>query len=87
MPYGREVVEQRLIAFLGARFRGHRFQPDDDIFELGIVSSVFAFELVLMLEKEYELELRDEDIEIANFRSPRAMADLVCRKLQGASAA
>lgn len=54
---------------------------DDDIFEVGGVTSLFAIELLTFVENEFGIALGDEDLERDNFRSISALTALVTRKL------
>ncbi|MDO8910159.1 MAG: acyl carrier protein [Pseudohongiella sp.] len=45
------------------------FSDDDDIFELGLVSSLMAMQLVLFVEKTLETRVESEDLDLDNFRS------------------
>lgn len=53
--------------------------PDADLFELGVVSSLFAMELVVHLESTYDIAIVGPDLVMENFRSVQAMAALVRR--------
>ncbi|WP_210589288.1 acyl carrier protein [Streptomyces sp. GESEQ-35] len=54
---------------------------DDDIFELGFVSSVFAMQLVSFVEHEFGITVEEDDLELEYFRSIGALDALVTRKL------
>jgi len=54
---------------------------DDDIFEVGGVTSLFVIELLTFLEDEFSITLEDGDLERDNFRSINALAALVTCKL------
>jgi methoxymalonate biosynthesis acyl carrier protein len=69
-----------LRAFLGTRFPDIQLGDEDDIFELGFVNSLFAMELVLFIERTFAFELPNEDLTLDNFRTVRAMAELVGRR-------
>lgn len=51
-----------------------------DIFELGL-DSVHAMSLVTALQEGFDLELNDDEIDIANFESVEAIARLIGGKL------
>ena len=53
---------------------------DDNLFESGIVNSLFAVELMTFLEKAFAIEVTMDDLEIANFQSISASAAFVLRK-------
>jgi methoxymalonate biosynthesis acyl carrier protein len=71
--------------FLGSRFPDIQLGDEDDIFELGFVNSLFAMELVLFIERTFGFELPNEDLTLDNFRTVRAMAELVCRRTADAA--
>lgn len=45
------------------------FSDKDDIFELGLVSSLMAMQLVLFVEKALATRVESEDLDLDNFRS------------------
>ena len=53
---------------------------DDNLFESGIVNSLFAVELMTFLEKTFGIEVTPDDLEIAYFQSIEASANFVLRK-------
>jgi methoxymalonate biosynthesis acyl carrier protein len=67
-------------AFVSRHFQRIELQDDQDIFALGIVNSLFAMQLVLFIEKEFNLSLANEDLDIDNFRSLNAIMRLIQRK-------
>lgn len=77
---GMAEPSSRIGAFLAAHIRGQNIGVDDDIFALGFVSSLFALELVMFLEREFEIHIDNEDLDLANFRTIRAMSALVANK-------
>ena len=66
-------------SFLTKHIKGYNVQDDDDIFALGLVSSLFTMQLVLFVEQEFEFEVSGDDLDIANFRTVNAIAALVER--------
>ncbi|MEH1906176.1 MAG: acyl carrier protein [Nostoc sp.] len=59
----------------------HDLQEDEDIFNLGFVNSMFAMQLVLFLEQEFQINIENEDLDFDNFRTINAMASFLDRKL------
>lgn len=45
------------------------FSDEDDIFALGLVSSLMAMQLVLFVEKTLAIRVESEDLDLDNFRS------------------
>jgi methoxymalonate biosynthesis acyl carrier protein len=68
----------RIRSFLGGRLPGE-LADDDDIFETGLVNSLFAMQLVLFVEQEFAIEISNEDLERDNFRTVNSITGLVER--------
>jgi methoxymalonate biosynthesis acyl carrier protein len=52
---------------------------DVDLFAAGLVSSLFALELVVHLESTYAIAVPPEELKLDNFRTVTAMSELVVR--------
>ena len=50
---------------------------EDDIFELGLVDSLFAMQLVTFVESAFSIAVERDDLDIANFCSISALAAFV----------
>ena len=72
--------KSKIREFLTRFFRNRDVGDDEDIFALGFVNSLLAMQLVNFLEKEFGIQVADEDLDLDNFRSITAMATLVERK-------
>lgn len=66
--------------FLAQYFRNHKLKDDEDIFALGFVNSMFAMQLVLFIEKEFQVSIENEDLDLENFRTIDAIVSLLERK-------
>lgn len=75
-----DQMQAKIREFLARFFKGHDLQPEEDIFALGFVSSLLAMQLVAFVEKELGVTVADDDLDLDNFRSIRAIADFVARK-------
>lgn len=53
---------------------------DFDIFEAGIVNSLFAIELMTFLEKTFSIKVTMDDLDMENFKSVNATSEFVRRK-------
>ncbi|MFJ9648676.1 phosphopantetheine-binding protein [Streptomyces sp. NPDC004244] len=71
----------RIAEYLSRFFPVHGLKDDDDIFELGFVSSMFAMQLVSFIEHEFGITIENEDLELEYFRSINALDAFVTRKL------
>jgi methoxymalonate biosynthesis acyl carrier protein len=53
---------------------------DDNLFESGIVNSLFAVQLMTFIEKTFGVEVGMDDLDIDNFKSVNATSAFVARK-------
>ena len=53
---------------------------DFDIFDAGIVNSLFAIELMTFLEKAFRIKVTMDDLDMENFKSVTATSEFVRRK-------
>ncbi len=53
---------------------------DDNLFESGIVNSLFAVQLMTFLEKSFNIEVTMDDLSMENFESVNATSSFVERK-------
>lgn len=75
-----DQTQEKIKEFLSRFFKNHDLQPDEDIFALGFVNSLLAMQLVAFVEKDFGIRVEDEDLDLDNFRSINAIAQLVQRK-------
>jgi acyl carrier protein len=81
-----DETQVKIKEFLSRFLKSHDLQLDEDIFALGFVSSLLAMQLVAFVEKEFGIQVEDADLDLDNFRSIRAISDLVARKSAPATA-
>jgi acyl carrier protein len=75
-----EKILSPIRRFMAGSFSGRDLADEDDIFALGFAYSLFAMQLVNFVESQFGIEIDSEDLEMTNFRSIRAISDLVERK-------
>ncbi|MEV7046524.1 acyl carrier protein [Amycolatopsis sp. NPDC051061] len=76
--YTADLVAAQVQAFLTERTK-RTWEPDTDLFAAGGVSSMFAMELVVHLESEFDIVISGPDLALDNFRTVKSMAELVVR--------
>ncbi|MGH3373511.1 MAG: phosphopantetheine-binding protein [Actinoallomurus sp.] len=79
-----EAIETGLLDFIEVKTKT-TVAADHDMFTSGLVSSMFAMELVVHIEQTYSVAIVGADLKLDNFRTVEKMAALVLR-LQGAEA-
>lgn len=75
-----EETKVRIKAFLARYLQNYDLSDDQDIFSLGFINSLFAMQLVLFVEKEFHIDVSNEDLDIDNFRTVNAIATLIKQK-------
>ena len=73
-------IKEKIINFLGQHVPLDGLGDDESIFQTKAVNSMFAMQLVLFVEKEFGIQVDNEDLEISNFESINALTNLVTRK-------
>ena len=66
--------------FIRSSINGARLKDDDNLFESGVVNSLFAVQLMTFIEKAFAIEIGMDDLEIENFKSLNATTAFVLRK-------
>jgi methoxymalonate biosynthesis acyl carrier protein len=56
---------------------------DENLFESGIVNSLFAVQLMTFVERNFRIEIGMEDLDVENFKSISATAMFIERKSAG----
>lgn len=79
-----EEIKAKVRAFHSRFFRDRDLRDDEDIFDLGFINSLFAMQLVLFVEKEFNVAIENEDLDIENFKSINATARLIEKKTASA---
>jgi methoxymalonate biosynthesis acyl carrier protein len=73
-----DAVRRNLLSFLEQRTK-RAVAADVDLFAAGLVSSLFALELVMHLEQSFGVTVAGPDLTLDNFRTVEAMTALVLR--------
>ena len=77
-------IEDRLRAFIVDELRDgwvpEEVTDDRHLIQSGNVDSLGIFELIAMLEREYRIEVRDDELVLDHFETVSAIADFVRSK-------
>lgn len=74
-----EHIKEEVRGFLKKKNSKKTFEDHDDLFKLGFVDSLFAFQLVLFLEKTFKIKIKNKEITQDNFRSVDEIVNTVLR--------
>ncbi len=67
--------------FLGQFIKKIDIDADQNLFTSGLVNSLFAMQLVLFIEKEFGIQIANEDLDFENFKSLNAITSFIQNKL------
>ncbi|HEY7693145.1 MAG TPA: acyl carrier protein [Gaiellaceae bacterium] len=75
-------IAGQIEAFIAAELGdpAKRVTARDDLLDDGLLDSAGLAQLVSYLEEQFDIEIDDEELVPANFRTTEAIADLVARK-------
>jgi len=74
-----QLIKDKTRAFLALHIR-EDFPDDQDLFASGVLNSLFALQLVVFVEKEFQITVENEDLDLQNFDGVNSIADFVLRK-------
>jgi len=83
----RSGIKETLREFISSSINIEDVCDDENLFETGIVNSLFAVQLMTFIEKTFGIEVGSDDLDIENFKSLNAMTAFVLRKLEQPNAA
>jgi len=73
-------VKETVRRFILSSIKVVDLNDDDDLFESGLVNSLFAVQLMTFIEKTFAIDVGMEDLDMENFKSLNAAAAFVVRK-------
>jgi len=75
-----ERVKETVKNFILSSISITGLKDDDNLFESGIVNSLFAVQLMTFIEKSFSIEVGMDDLDIENFKSLNATTAFVLQK-------
>jgi methoxymalonate biosynthesis acyl carrier protein len=76
-------VKETVRNFINNSINIDELGDDENLFESGIVNSLFAVQLMTFVERNFGIEIGMEDLDVENFKSVSATAMFVERKSAG----
>ena len=74
-------IKEKVKKFLGEYVNIKEVKDTDNIFETGLVNSLFAMNLVTFVEREFEVAIENSDLDMKNFKDINSITEFVERKL------
>jgi methoxymalonate biosynthesis acyl carrier protein len=74
------TIKSTIRDFILASVKIKDLSDDDNLFESGIVNSLFAVQLMTYLEKTFGIEVTMDDLSIENFESINSTSSFVLNK-------
>ena len=75
-----EGIKQTVRGFLLSSINLPELNDEDNLFESGIVNSLFAVQFMTFIEKTFVLNVEMDDLDIENFKSLNAATAFVMKK-------
>jgi len=73
-------INEKIKKFLQKHIKKTDLKDDDDIFKTRLVNSLFAMQLVLFVEKEFNIKVEQQDLDLKNFNSIISIVNFIARK-------
>ncbi|WP_026475898.1 acyl carrier protein [Alkaliphilus transvaalensis] len=73
--------KEKVRGYLSKFLNEEDLSDDEDIFQLGQINSLFAFQLIMFIEKEFSIMVDNSDLDIDNFKSINGITDFIESKL------
>ena len=81
----KDAVITTVREFLAQFISDTDIDADLNYFETGLLNSMFAMQLLLFVEEEFNIQVTNEDLDVTNFQSLNAVAAFVTRKMAAAA--
>jgi acyl carrier protein len=78
--HDEKAIKEIIKRFISTSSNITNLEEDDNLFESGIVNSLFAVQLMTFIEKTFAIEVGMDDLEIENFKSLNATTAFIVRK-------
>jgi methoxymalonate biosynthesis acyl carrier protein len=74
-----DEIKKKVREFLNKNKSMEGIKDQDDLFQQGYVDYLFALQLIMFLEKEFKIRIKNKEIKEDNFRSVEKIAETVLR--------
>jgi methoxymalonate biosynthesis acyl carrier protein len=74
-------IKETVNAFFNKHLKAKNIAADSDIFQSGLVNSLFAMQIVNFVEETFQIVVENDDLSLNNFRSLNNISEFVTAKL------
>ena len=74
-------VKEAIKVFLSKFVNVNEIEDTDNIFEKGLVNSLFAMNLVAFIEKEFDISIDNTELDLDNFKDIKSIVALIENKI------
>lgn len=74
-------VKEKIKVFLSKFVNVSEIEDTDNIFEKGLVNSLFAMNLVSFIEKEFDISIDNNELDLDNFKDINSIVALIEKKI------
>lgn len=76
----KDAIADEIREFIISNVNQEEVNDDLDIFSSGLLSSLFAIELMTFVEKKFQIKVTMDDLDMSNFSTIRNITEYVARK-------
>lgn len=74
-------IKDDIKSFLSKHIKDCDFGDDQNFFTSGILTSMFAMQLLVYVENNFDIKVENKDLDLKNFSTLNAIGDFIDRKL------
>ena len=82
VQFKMQDINTKIRAFVMRFLKNSNISDEDNLFKQGMLNSLFSMQLVVYIEKEFDISVENEDMELSNFNSIGAISRFISKKLQ-----
>jgi acyl carrier protein len=77
----KKEIKEKIRNFLSLHLKSSNFDDNTELFSSGLLTSLFAMQLILYVEKEYKIVVESQDLDFVNFNTVNGISNFVIKKI------
>lgn len=74
-------IKEKIRNFLSLHLKSSNFDDNTELFSSGLLTSLFAMQLILYVEEEYKIVVESQDLDFVNFNTVNGISNFVIKKI------